>query len=63
MFKCQTCEVYRQELAYLKEMINSLFVRLDMPMIESGQMVEDFKDEEQPTMNKDGFPAPEVHDD
>lgn len=63
MFKCKTCEVLDKQVEYLKKMINALHEKLSIPVLEESQMIEDFKDEPQPTMNKEGFEPEEVHDD
>ena len=63
LFKCKTCEVLDKQITYLKTMINALHEKLNIPVLEESQMVEDFKDEPQSTMNKDGYEPPEIHDD
>ena len=63
MFKCKTCEVLNAQIEYMKKIINALHEKLNIPVLEESQMVEDFKDEAKPTMNKDGFPPEEIHDD
>jgi len=63
MFKCKTCEVLDKQVEYLKKMINALHEKLNIPVLEESQMVEDFKDDAPLTMNKDGYEPPEVHDD
>ena len=63
LFKCKTCEVLNAQIEYLKTMINALHEKLNIPVLEESQMVEDFKDEPKPTMTKEGFPPAEVYDD
>ena len=58
-----TIEVLQEQVEYLKKMINALHEKLNIPVLEDSAMVEDFKDEAKPAMNKDGFDSPEVHDD
>lgn len=63
MFKCQTCQVLEKQVEYLKQMINALHEKLNIPVLEEPNMLEDFKDDAKPATNKDGFEPPEIHDD
>jgi len=63
MFKCQVCEVLKKENDYLKQMINRLHEKLNIPILEEPGIQEDFVEEPPADVNKDGFEPPEVHDD
>ena len=63
MFPCQTCKVLNEQVAYLKQMINALHEKLNIPVLEDPNMIEDFKEDAEPTMNKEGLEPAEVHDD